>query len=215
MEIFYPLNNERGLGVVAYLFLLFLVTSTVAGTGGYLAIRVAQQEEQPVTDYIDALEQNKPITDEMQDRATKSFHNKFQVLAAGGNLINSVDVAPSPDSSAAVSAWAMNVTGTYVDQASNPRRPASDKPLPRCMSGTFTCANGTIICANEVCNAHDDCGDNSDERNDMCNTESSCCLSTNGCPGETATSCAETCCCCPYGMICDRQNPANGCVASQ
>jgi len=78
-------------------------------------------------------------------------------------------------------------------------------------AGTFTCDNGTQICADLACNSTDNCGDNSDEQG--CGDESSCCVRTNGCPSETATSCGGTCCCCPYGQICDPSNPANGCVA--
>lgn len=46
----------------------------------------------------------------------------------------------------------------------------------------------------------------------MCGSQDTCCIATNGCPGETATTCAESCCCCPYGEMCDQSNPANGCV---
>lgn len=208
MNIFHPLNNERG-----GLFLIFLVITVVGGTTGILAIRVAQQEGQQYSNTLDNIAEGRPLTEQELDRARHSFHNQFRVLNGGGNIINAIDVAPDPGS--VVSAYGSGAIGNYVDQASNPRRPTSDKPLPRCMSGTFTCANGKIICASVVCNGHDDCGDNSDERSTMCNTESSCCLSTNGCPGETGTSCAETCCCCPLNMICDRSNPANGCVRVQ
>ncbi|WP_295400921.1 DUF4214 domain-containing protein [uncultured Thiocystis sp.] len=80
--------------------------------------------------------------------------------------------------------------------------------------GTFTCANGTRICANIVCNQRDDCGDGSDEVTTICGIPNACCVATNGCPGETATSCSETCCCCPWGQVCDPSNPANGCIST-
>ncbi len=209
MEIFHPLRNKQG----AALLLIFVVVTAVAGTAGYLSIRIAQQQGQEYSDTLDDIAADRPITEAQQDQAMQSFHNQIRVLSAGGNIINSIDVAP--DGGSVVSAYGSGVIGNYVDQASNPRRPSSDATLPRCMSGTFTCTNGTIVCANLVCNSTNDCGDNSDETSDLCDTESSCCLSTNGCPGETGSSCAETCCCCPLNMICDRQNPANGCISSQ
>lgn len=211
MKIFYLLNNERGLGVVGFLALVFVITTTVAGTGGYLAIRVAQQEGQIEIDVLNDIIEDQPVSDERFIRANTSRVLRVQILVAGGSLVNSADPTIS-DAGPAIAGWVGGVTGNYVDQASNPRRPSSNKPLPRCMSGTFTCANGKIICANEVCNNNDNCGDNSDESSNICGTESSCCQSTNGCPGETGTSCAETCCCCPLNMICDRRNPANGCI---
>lgn len=79
-------------------------------------------------------------------------------------------------------------------------------------SGVFKCDNGKLICRNKVCNRSDDCGDGSDERE--CQNSQSCCVVTGGCPGETATACAETCCCCPYGQVCDRDNFWNGCISS-
>lgn len=76
----------------------------------------------------------------------------------------------------------------------------------------YVCNDGSTILRALVCNGVQNCPGGDDEAN--CGTESSCCVATNGCPSETATSCAETCCCCPYGYICDQQNPANGCVPS-
>jgi hypothetical protein len=78
--------------------------------------------------------------------------------------------------------------------------------------GTFACGSGEVICADIVCNGTDDCGDGSDEAGEMCGDETHCCVATQGCPSETGSSCAETCCCCPYGEVCDRENFANGCV---
>lgn len=40
-----------------------------------------------------------------------------------------------------------------------------------------------------------------------------CCIRTNGCPSETGYSCPGTCCCCPTGMVCDRNNFRNGCIS--
>ena len=77
-------------------------------------------------------------------------------------------------------------------------------------TGIRVCANGKKICANKACNGRDDCGDGSDEQG--CGNQDSCCVQTRGCPGETATSCAETCCCCPYGQVCDPVNWWNGCI---
>ena len=76
----------------------------------------------------------------------------------------------------------------------------------------YVCRNGSVILRELVCNGTENCPGGDDEAN--CGTEASCCVATNGCPSETATSCGETCCCCPYGYICDQQNPANGCVPS-
>lgn len=78
--------------------------------------------------------------------------------------------------------------------------------------GTFACGGGEIICADIVCNGTHDCADGSDEDPATCGSEVHCCEATQGCPAETGSSCAETCCCCPYGMVCDRTNYANGCV---
>jgi len=100
---------------------------------------------------------------------------------------------------------------------------AGSNPLPAdvtaarpagCTGGTFVCGNSKVICRDSVCNGSNDCGDNSDESGGMCGNEQSCCQVTNGCPGETGTSCAASCCCCPYGQACDRANPGRGCVAS-
>jgi len=77
-------------------------------------------------------------------------------------------------------------------------------------AGIHLCANGKKICASKVCNQKDDCGDNSDEQG--CGSQDSCCVRTRGCPGETASSCAENCCCCLYGEVCDRDNWWNGCI---
>ena len=86
-------------------------------------------------------------------------------------------------------------------------------PLQGCTSGTFVCGSGKLICRDKVCNRSNDCGDNSDEGSNMCQPQS-CCQVTNGCPGETGSSCAGSCCCCPYGQACDRVNPGRGCVPS-
>lgn len=79
--------------------------------------------------------------------------------------------------------------------------------------GTFACGDGDIICADIVCNGRDDCADGSDEDAATCGDETSCCVATQGCPAETGSSCAETCCCCPYGQVCDRTDFSRGCVA--
>lgn len=101
----------------------------------------------------------------------------------------------------------------YSDRTSTTYDVQACPPIDCGEEGTFTCANGQVICADLVCNSRDDCGDNSDESRSFCGDPNSCCVATNGCPGETATSCAETCCCCPYGQICDQSNHANGCVS--
>ncbi|MCX7823505.1 MAG: hypothetical protein N2260_08730 [Syntrophobacterales bacterium] len=77
-------------------------------------------------------------------------------------------------------------------------------------SGVYVCGNGKKICRFRVCNGKDECGDGSDERN--CQSAQSCCVLTRGCPGETASQCAQTCCCCPYGQVCDRVNLFRGCI---
>lgn len=78
--------------------------------------------------------------------------------------------------------------------------------------GTFACGDGDIICADIVCNGRDDCADGSDEAADVCGDPTHCCVATQGCPAETGSSCAETCCCCPYGQVCDREDFSRGCV---
>jgi hypothetical protein len=78
--------------------------------------------------------------------------------------------------------------------------------------GTFVCDDGEVICADIVCNGSADCADGSDENNEMCGDDVSCCVATQGCPGETGSDCADTCCCCPYGMVCDRNDFTNGCI---
>jgi hypothetical protein len=76
----------------------------------------------------------------------------------------------------------------------------------------YTCTDGSTILRELVCNGTSNCPGGDDEAN--CGDESSCCIATNGCPSETATSCGETCCCCPYGYRCDQSDHANGCVPS-
>lgn len=79
--------------------------------------------------------------------------------------------------------------------------------------GTFACDNGEVICADLACNGSANCSDGSDEDNAMCGSEDSCCVATRGCPSETGSTCGETCCCCPYGQICDPTDFRRGCVA--
>jgi hypothetical protein len=144
-----------------------------------------------------------------------------KILGAGGTMINSS--IPGPVGADTVITTVADVCiGKMVDRGmSEAPRPSSSKPLPTdvttsipgCTSGVFSCGNGTVICASKVCNRTNDCGDNSDEGTTMCGQAQSCCQVTNGCPGETASSCASSCCCCPYGQVCDRANPARGCIA--
>lgn len=79
---------------------------------------------------------------------------------------------------------------------------------------TYNCVNGRIISADLVCNGHNNCGDGSDETEEKCGSEASCCILTGGCPSERSHTCGEFCCCCPDGQVCDRDNPANGCINS-
>lgn len=85
----------------------------------------------------------------------------------------------------------------------------------QCASGTTSCGDGTIICAEQVCNTVRDCEDGSDEAPDVCGDASSCCQATSGCPGETGSSCTDSCCCCPLGSVCDQGSFASGCVPVQ
>ena len=99
MKIYNPLKNERG----ELLLLIFVTVTAVAGAAGYLAIRIAQEQGQEYSDTLDDIAANRSITDAQQDQAMRSFHNQFQVLSAGGNIINAIDVAP--DGSSVVSAY--------------------------------------------------------------------------------------------------------------
>jgi hypothetical protein len=78
--------------------------------------------------------------------------------------------------------------------------------------GTFACGDGSVICADLVCSGSPDCSDGSDEDSDTCGSQDSCCEATQGCPSETGDNCAESCCCCPFGQVCDRVDFSNGCV---
>jgi len=212
MKICNPLKNDRG----AVVIVVMLICAGATLAAGFSSLyRDEQRKAQAQARYMKALEdKHSEITVEMDAQVVDSINNQFQSLGGGdgGRWILNSDEPPRPATGSVVNRYIKHSINDYVDRALNPRRPSSSKPLPRCMSGTFTCTNGKTICANEVCNNKDNCGDNSDERSEMCGTESSCCLSTNGCPGETGTSCAKTCCCCPVNMICDRKNPANGCI---
>jgi hypothetical protein len=78
----------------------------------------------------------------------------------------------------------------------------------------FMCSDGTCIDAAIVCNQRPDCADGSDERPEICDTPGACCVATMGCPGETGSSCAETCCCCPANQRCC-EDPTLGCCVDQ
>lgn len=135
------------------------------------------------------------------------------VLQVGSTAIERLDDCPATGGRAAPQALDRTQVAR-ADTCSNVSNPlpadVAAVLLTGCTSGVFACNNGSLICRSLVCNGRSECGDGSDES--VCGTELSCCQATNGCPGETATSCAESCCCCPYGEVCDRDNPANGCV---
>lgn len=214
MKIYNPLKKDRG----AVLIVVTIICAGAAFAAGfYSAYSDARRHAEDQRIYMDKLQKGTEITEDDDRKVCDSIRHQFQSLGGGdvGRWILNSDEPPRPATGSPVHRYIEHSINDYTDRASNPRRPSSSKPLPTCMSGTFTCANGKIICANLVCNSTDNCGDNSDERSNICSTESSCCQSTNGCPGETGTSCAETCCCCPMNMICDRRNPANGCIRSQ
>jgi hypothetical protein len=224
------LSNELG-----GLLLIFVVVVAVGGLAGTLGTRAAMEREQARTAYLDALANGSEITDEMQDSAMTSTRDQFQIMGATGNLINSVDV--SPDRQSAVSAYAMGAMGNAVDQGSR-SAPSSDNRLPDnvrsntgadtsngssvdqtavdlgCQTGLYICNSGQNICAELVCNGSANCADGSDEDAEQCGQADNCCVATRGCPMETGSECAETCCCCGYGEVCDQNNWANGCVSA-
>jgi hypothetical protein len=77
----------------------------------------------------------------------------------------------------------------------------------------FQCGDGACIPASIVCNGTPDCTGGDDEDPNVCADQGNCCIATLGCPGETGSSCATTCCCCPFAQACC-PNPADGCCAS-
>lgn len=211
-----PLQRQRG-----FLFLVFVVTIAVAGTAGALTIKAIQDQQAPIDNVMNKLASDQPVSDQEMDAAVKARNRQFQIAGAGASLVNAVEV--SPNAGSVVSAYGGGCIDIMVQQGSNPARPLSSSTLPTdvsspaipgCTTGKFTCANGTVICADKVCNGANNCGDSSDEASALCNTPRSCCQVTNGCPGETGSSCASSCCCCPWGQVCDRTNPARGCVAA-
>ena len=76
----------------------------------------------------------------------------------------------------------------------------------------FHCADGSCIAAAVVCNGVSDCPGGDDEDPATCFDQHNCCVATRGCPGETGSSCASTCCCCPYQEACCPD--WSGCCAS-
>lgn len=216
MKTIQPFRKQRG-----FLFLVFVVTVAVAGTAGALTIKAIQAQQAPIDNVVGKIERGEPISDQEMDAAVKARNLQFQIGGAGASLINAVDV--SPDKGSVIAAYGGGCIDIMVQQGSDPARPLKSTPLPAdvsapsipgCTSGKFTCANGKVICADKACNSSDDCGDSSDEAAALCSTPRSCCQVTNGCPGETGTSCASSCCCCPLNQVCDRTNPARGCVAA-
>ena len=200
--------------------LLVAVIWLVGGATGYMAIKVAQHEGAKEGQVITKIISGAPITDQEFQEAAQGKVTAVKVLTASGQVINAIE--PSPDQKAVLSAYAMGAIEQGTQDAVFPTRPSASKLLPTdvttqipgCTSGTFACANGKAICRDKVCNHTNDCGDNSDEASNMCGAAKSCCQVTNGCPGETGSSCAATCCCCPYGQVCDRSNPGRGCISS-
>lgn len=162
-----------------------------------------------------------PAEIEAAQGGPKVVADAAKILGAGGQMINS-SIPGRPDAEAVITTVGGVCIDKIVEQGMKETpRPSTSKPLPAdvtttipgCTTGVFSCGNGNVICSNKVCNRTNDCGDNSDEGTTMCGQALSCCQATNGCPGETASSCASSCCCCPYGQVCDRANPARGCVA--
>jgi hypothetical protein len=203
------------------LLLIFVVVTLVGGTTGYLAIRAAQEQGAKESAVIDKIARGEPIGENEVSEAIQGKVTAIKILTAGGSVVNAIE--PSPDAGSVLSSYATGCIEKGVEQASLGDRPTASKPLPAdvtapaipgCTSGIFLCSNGNTICRDKVCNDANNCGDNSDERSSMCRSAGSCCQVTNGCPGETGSSCAESCCCCPYGMACDRVNPGRGCVPS-
>lgn len=83
-------------------------------------------------------------------------------------------------------------------------------------TSAFRCHDGVVVCADRVCNGRPDCPDASDESPlTDCGGDASCCIATQGCPLETATTCAQTCCCCPYGQTCSPLAWSTGCVGTR
>ena len=72
-----------------------------------------------------------------------------------------------------------------------------------CGPTDFDCGDGaTCVLASQVCNGSSDCPGGSDEDPGICGDPGNCCAATNGCPGETGSSCADSCCCCGSGEAC-------------
>lgn len=216
MKLLKTLKKQAGA-----LFLIFIVTVAVVGTAGTLMIKVIQGQQAAQDNVVEKIIKNEPISDAEMNAAMNARNNQFKVSGAGAQLINAVDVAP--DVNSVVTSYGGACIDKMVERGmSSTPRPSSSKPLPvdvtttipGCTSGIFTCGNGSLVCASKVCNSTNDCGDNSDENASICGQAQSCCQATNGCPGETGSSCASSCCCCPYGQVCDRANPGRGCVSA-
>jgi hypothetical protein len=217
MKFLSPISNERGAIILTVLVLWMVVGGTL-----YLFKEAVQTQENCKTEYYRRLANNEPISEELEKCALNATKNQFNIAGGTASLISATDV--NPDKGSVGATYIMEGYGRAVNYASDSRqqRPNKDKLLPadvkkaldECGSRLFKCANGKAICADLVCNRQNNCGDNSDE-GAFCNNDTTCCVATKGCPGETGSSCADTCCCCPYGQVCDRQNFSNGCISAQ
>ena len=208
------------------LALLFGVVAALAALIGGLAAMAVFNRSDHCADVMrrlsDPNEPNQPSAAEIEACRTE-FRDQAQIVTAAGNFVNAVD--PVPNAGNAVTQYASGATSNYVDRASTPA-PSHGNPLPLdaqgqggnpqgCQTGTYTCNSGQRICREKVCNGSADCTDSSDEAPIIdCQSQGSCCITTNGCPGETATACGATCCCCPYGEKCSATHSL-GCAASQ
>jgi hypothetical protein len=211
------LQDERG-----QLLLIFAVVSALAGLIGGLAAMAIFNRSDNCADVMRRVDSNEPVTEAELETCRSQFADQARIATAAGNFVNAVD--PVPNAGNVVTQYASGGISNYVDRASTPA-PSAGNPLPLdaqgqggnpqgCASGIYTCNSGQRICREKVCNGSSDCGDGSDEAPIInCAEQGSCCITTNGCPGETATACGETCCCCPFGQKCSSDHSA-GCVNS-
>jgi hypothetical protein len=209
------LADERGV-----LLLIAMVTIALATLIGTATVVTIVSQSGGCSSVMQRLADNEPVSEEEIQRCRQALPTQFRTAVAGGSLLNAADAEPNLEN--VVGQYGSGAIGNMVDRGSTPAA-TSDNPLPpdvaagggpSCDTGPFTCNDGRTICAEQVCNGTANCQDGSDEPPAIdCGDQKTCCVVTDSCPGETGSSCASNCCCCPLNQVCS-SNAIQGCVAA-